>query len=316
MPRMPQPNAHFSPQTLWQSEYEKRRYLRHASDAALADRYATLLKMLWSTDRDGNVQQPRDQQTRLYALKLIFHVLLEQQDRGLAPSGIAFDEKAMRTESAALYVPPKLSGQLPESPKGFSKFGPSKYIKPSYERGIFRIAPASTFLDPSLNAAQQDQELQHYSKTPNQSLKMNLHGFDNNGKPISVSPTGGELIDYMNVPDFYVWCCSWNCDIRTLYDFSYDSFIFIHNEEEFAKRMVAAVKDIKPELISKHDPVSYYDPYNIRRDQLFPIFVKNFKYRYQNEYRFAWTVPTGTTMEPFNIEIGPLNDIAHYFEKS
>jgi hypothetical protein len=54
--------------------------------------------------------------------------------------------------------------------------------------------------------------------------------------------------------------------------------------------------------------------YNIRRDQLVPIFSKNFRYLYQNEYRFAWIVTAEDALKPFLVELGPLNDIAEMLE--
>lgn len=59
----------------------------------------------------------------------------------------------------------------------------------------------------------------------------------------------------------------------------------------------------------------YYDPYTVRRDQLTPMYSKNLRYLYQNEYRFIWTVPSGATdLPPFFVELGPLTDIAEFYE--
>lgn len=60
-------------------------------------------------------------------------------------------------------------------------------------------------------------------------------------------------------------------------------------------------------------PLGYYDPYTT--PQIVPIFNKNFRYLYQNEYRFAWTVPEGErSLKEFFVELGPLHDIAEFLE--
>ncbi|HMM44087.1 MAG TPA: hypothetical protein PKE41_00460, partial [Candidatus Macondimonas sp.] len=41
---------------------------------------------------------------------------------------------------------------------------------------------------------------------------------------------------------------------------------------------------------------------------------KNIRYLYQNEYRFAWTMPEDSMLAPFFVELGPLDDIAEIFE--
>ena len=61
-------------------------------------------------------------------------------------------------------------------------------------------------------------------------------------------------------------------------------------------------------------PLKYYDPYTIEKKQLVPIFSKNFSYMYQNEYRFAWTIPKVEPLSPFFVELGPLDDIADMLE--
>ena len=60
--------------------------------------------------------------------------------------------------------------------------------------------------------------------------------------------------------------------------------------------------------------MAYYDPWTVRRDQLKPIFLKNFKYLYQNEYRFVWQVPPSAALSPFFVELGSLSDIAEFYE--
>ena len=59
--------------------------------------------------------------------------------------------------------------------------------------------------------------------------------------------------------------------------------------------------------------LSYYDPYTVRREQLVSI-SKHFRYLYQNECRFAWTVSDGEPLKPFFVELGALYEIAELLE--
>ena len=301
-------------QRAWEAEYASSLYLREAHPQMLADRYDNLIQNLWSTDRDGNVQKPRHPDRRMHVLRLIFHVIQEQTRRGNPPPSGKFDEQAMIDEATSTYEPPRMTSRIVGGADGFSKYGKRDHMRASFERGVFRIAPASSYDDPSLNVAQADKELEHFTVTPNERLLFKLHGTDANGKEIEFEPKPIQLFRYMNVSDFYVWCCGYSCDVRMFHDFQADALLFVKDCDAFTKRMLEAVKKARPGSMPVHGPVEYYDPYTVQRNQLRPVFSKNLKYLYQNEYRFAWNVPPGTRLDAFFVELGPLNDIAEFYE--
>jgi len=235
----------------WRREYEVSRYLREADDAILERRFQDLTSNLWSTDAVGNVVPTWDPKMRAALLRLILHVTLEQMDRSKTPT-TDFDEHALRRASSAQYSPPRLKALFTGSPVCFAKFGKGCHIVESFENGVFRIAPASSYKDPSLNSAQADKELEHVTVTPNEEL------------------------------------------VRT--------------------RLADAVARQLPTSAMTDGGLSYYDPYMVGREQLVPIFSKHFRYLYQNEYRFAWTVPNGEPLKPFFVELGALHDIAEFLE--
>lgn len=213
------------------------------------------------------------------------------------------------------YVPPKLAPPFMGGPSGFAKYGKRDHIKASFERGAFRIAAASSYLDPSLNPAQADHELEHAVVTPNEHMQMRLYGKDAAGAEIEIPHTPLQLFRYMQVPDFYVWCCGLSYDARMFYDFEAEALLIIRDMYAFTDRFIAAVKAAKPDLSSKRGPCVYYDPYTVRREQLTPMYSKNLRYLYQNEYRFIWTVPPETTdLSTFFVELGPLANIAEFYE--
>ena len=93
-----------------------------------------------------------------------------------------------------------------------------------------------------------------------------------------------------------------------------DAALIIHDPKTFRARLAAAVNQKHPRAILKESPLRYYDPYTIRRDQLVPIFSKNFRYTYQNEYRMSWIVQDSEPLQPFFVELGALADLASVVE--
>lgn len=228
---------------------------------------------------------------------------------------ISFDEEALRRAASVAYQPPKLMTPFVGSPSGFAKFGKRQHIRRTLEEGVLRVAPAISFNDPSLNNAQRDDELLHWAVTPNEALVMRLIGLDEHGNEVEVPVEKGELFRGMSVPDFYVWCCGFGYDARLFHEFQAEAVIVIRNMDEFRSRFSAAMQRVLPGSTMKYGPLSYYDPYITRREQLTPIFSKNFRYLHQNEYRFAWLPSNGQqTTDPLFPALGPLSDIAEYYE--
>ena len=297
----------------WREEYERDRYLRHLPDAALRDRLDALSGNLWSTDAAGNVTPPRSPDHRHAVLRLIVHTLFEHTERA-GTAILDFSERELRETASASYRPPRLRTPFTGSPSCFAKFGKRDHIRNAFERGSLRIAPASAYNDPSLNAAQADHELEHYSVTPNEHLMFRLRGLNSQGKEIVMPAQHKELFRYMLVRNFYVWCCSLGYDARLFHDFEADAVLVVRDKTAFQKRLFAAAQKQIQAAKQIHGELNYYDPYTIRREQLTPMFSKNIRYLYQNEYRFAWTMPEDSMLAPFFVELGPLDDIAEIFE--
>lgn len=303
-------------ESAWRAEYEQNRYLRNAPDEFLDERLKGISANLWSTDKDGSVIQTQRQDVRQHLLKLAHHVILEKLERGL-PTQSIFDEKALQGAGVGSYVPPILASPFIGRPFGFAKYGKRDHIKASFNRGAFRIAAASSYLDPSLNSAQADQELEHAVVTPNEHMLMRLYGKDAAGNEVEIPHTPLQLFRYMQVPDFYVWCCGLSYNARMFHDFEAEALLMIRDVDAFTARFHAAVKTAKPDLAQQQGPCVYYDPYTVRREQLTPMYSKNLRYLYQNEYRFVWTASSGATgLPPFLVELGPLTDIAEFYELS
>jgi len=293
----------------WFREYRMLRYLRHRPDADLQQRLNDLAANIWSTDRAGKVIALPDARRRGEFLRLIADVFFEKAER-TGQAQIDFDESALRKESSAGYRPPALKTPFPTLPSLMSKFGQCGHLADALSLGRLRIAPASSYDDPSLNPAQKDKELEHYAVTPNEQLKMKVYGRDANGNEMEIPVRKLELFRYMMVPDFYVWCCGLGYDARLFHEFAADAALIIHDQGAFCARLSDAVSRERPEYVRSDGIVQYYDPHTVKREQLVPIFSKHFRYAYQNEYRLTWKVPAGEKLKPFFVELGPLTDIA------
>ncbi len=289
-------------------------YLREQAEDTLNARYDALIANLWSTDAAGNVTPPRAPAHRREILRLVTHVLYEKSIRS-SSSSISLDETAIRDAASASYSVPKLISPFVGPPTCFAKFGKREHIRNAFDKGILRVAPARAFNDPSLNPAQRDDELMHWAVTPNEHLMVKLYGKDAEGNEVEIPVQKKEMFRGMAVVDFYVWCCGLNYDARLFHDFQAEAVIVIRNMDEFRSKFAATMARELPAWSHRDGPLAYYDPYNIKREQLFPVFTKNIKYLYQNEYRFAWIPPDGaSTVDPIFADLGSLSDIAEFYE--
>lgn len=293
-------------------QYKATRYLRNAKDEALVKRLEDIGLNLWSTDRDGNVISTRDQAHRATLLKLYIDTLHEQHLRN--PADLEFNEADLRRKMSEKYSPPKLKNPVDFEPTCLAKFTEKKYALDALNKGLLRIAPAQSYQDPSLNPAQKDDELSHHVQTPNEQIKFKLLGLDKQGHQVELQAKPLELFRYMEVPNFYVWCCGLGYDARLFKEFGADAALIVKDINAFTKRFIDAVHAQLPSAVFASGDIRYYDPYTAHRSQLIPIFSKHLRYLYQKEYRFAWKPEDSSDLKPFFVELGPLHDIATVLE--
>lgn len=289
--------------------YRNTRYLRHVHDDRLNCRANHIAGNLWTTDANGLVTR-LEPPCREFFMRIYADLREEQRLRSGGPM-IDLDEGAIRASASAAYIAPRLKGATPAlAPGALVRFGKYVHLEGTLTQGRFRIAPASSYADPSLNAAQFDEELRHAAVTPNQQLVFKVYGRrtpDGPEEELPVTPL--ELNHYMNVPPFYVLCLTSRFDFRMFHDFDADSALVIHDRTEFSRRVneaMAPAVDAEPDMRD----VQYYDPYHVRREELIPGFSKHFRYAYQNEVRMIWRPKSGATPAAVFVEAGPLSDIA------
>ena len=189
-------------------------------------------------------------------------------------------------------------------------------MREMYELGKIRISPASSYSDPSLNRAKQDNELSFDSFLPNSEVTATLLDKET-GSPIQRIELVGDITKTLELTsDYYVYCMTHALTYRMFDDFSADACVIIHDTEKFGEQLHSAVLKHLPEWLYWDEPVKYIDPYLSRTDEVNLFSSKNFRYWYQQEYRFIWVPPPEKTysnkLEPFFIELGSLKDLAEF----
>ncbi|HYS86211.1 MAG TPA: hypothetical protein VEN78_14595 [Bradyrhizobium sp.] len=209
-------------------------------------------------------------------------------------------------------VPPgyKALSRLDLKPGGILlKFGKREHLLPALERGALRLTPASSYNDPSLNAAVRDDELSFETITP--PAMFTLEVLDpTGGRPIPVRPASPLRVRHTLSTNYYVFCLSTAADHRLFGDFEADACLVLRSPREFLTRLVNAAKAGLPGWRSGGGPVEYLDPLATRNGALHIPLVKHFRYTYQWEYRVYWLPDAPQAkINPVFVELGALDDI-------
>ena len=195
------------------------------------------------------------------------------------------------------------------------KFGKHAHMQDFFENGEIKISPASSYSDPSLNPAKNDNELMLEQYVRGEEVSFIYPG-KQPGEIKKMQPVGDVVVNNDLATDYYVYCMTHTLSHRLFNDLSADSCVIIRDLSEFFNRLEAAVQAHIPGWSMCSDSVNYIDPYDAgfrltEKRTLNLFFSKNFRYWYQQEYRFVWIpiVEVRTNLEPFQVELGSLKKI-------
>jgi FAD/FMN-containing dehydrogenase len=192
------------------------------------------------------------------------------------------------------------------------KFGKAKHLKDA-PAGRWRIAPASSYSDPSLDPARHDHELRRTVYGLPNEVEITIPN-EQTGEPIAKThPIGNVTVTQESLTDYYVMCLSRSLSLRLFDDFNQsDACVIIRDIGEFARRIFAAFRKLLPDWDGTLRDVVYYDPFNAPRNRdLF--YSKHFRYAYQTEVRFVWTPHEPRFDLKFHdLEAGPMTDICDF----
>jgi hypothetical protein len=302
-------------ESVWRTRYRRKRYLAAFPDEVLVKRFADLTNLSLSLKESNKIgMRHHTEPDAEYISEVQTHILEEfvlRRHKHPYPMDKYFMKYAWPLPD---YSADKLvqadsawEGIKQGDGKYLIKYGKLKYLEPFFETGVTRIAPATIYLDPSLNPSIRDDELTitGFAKPPFSSPS-----------PISNDPndesfgSGTLKFTFEANSNFYVYCLAGIYDRRLLSDFDHaDCFLVIKEPLRFCQDLLDAGMLQLGNVTGKSVPVKYFDPFNVDPSNLNPYTAKDFRYSFQAEYRLFWipNVPT-RDLEPINIQIPRIRD--------
>jgi hypothetical protein len=283
-----------SQQEYWRQAYLQRRYLEHASADELVQRMRDILSNITALTEAGKIGFLEPQDGLRHWLELFGGVQEEFKLRGAAPPveflrGASVPKPTFPSRPKAVGLINEVRESIGDKPY-IAKLGKEKHLEKTFREGFWRVSPASSYSDPSLNPAQRDSE-----------LELAIYALR-------------RKITVKSATDYYVSCLSKQLRVRLFDDFDADCCIVIRQPLEFAKRMFqAAARALAWE--GWFADVRYIDPYNCSDAKLDLFLAKHFRYCYQAEMRFSWLPGRAVRkIDHLFLELGSLSDIANFFQ--
>ena len=292
-------NKHSYEPKFWEFQYEIYRYLKQASEEYLLSRYRSIIRNMYalvSTDRHVIPIQSflsswywyrKEHQTRL-------EFFLRKMDLPVSPpKGILNNDR-------------KGAPTHPRSPNAgdiLFRYGKIKYMKLMVQHGSIRIGPASFYRNIE-STARADEECKKISFIPGAYTRI----ITNEEREV---PIRGDVQRTVSAPNYYMLSMSCDWDLSMFDDFSADACVVLRDPERFAERLEFMSKPQLDGWYFHHNPIQYFDPYEMQRNQCFDAAMcKDFCFAYQREYRFLWIHTGGKEAKGFKIlELGPLENI-------
>jgi hypothetical protein len=291
-------------------DYSRNRYLLDLTDDQLGRRVEDIAGNLYIIDDEGRISPDSSNPRFRYWSARLTEVQREMAHRhGPYPAGWR------RGMVDLMNMPPSLKSSglracklRPASPlpaQYLAKYGRRAHLELALREGRLRIAPASSYKDPSLNSAVRDDEvIADIAYDPY--------------APFNDAPPGTVLLPAGRVParielntNFYAHCLSSSLSKRPLLDFEADACLIIRDPSAFLTRVEAVIQDRLPGWRSLAGHVEYYDPLQVNPREIQLPMSKHFRFAYQEEVRLASIPPAPVKeLEPIFITVGSLEDVA------
>ncbi len=298
-------NLHSYEAEFWEFQYQVYRYLERLSDKLLIARYENIIKNMRALiSADCHVIPIQSFLSSWYWFRKEHQTRLEFYLRGLelpivTPLDVTFNNEAIGAPA---------SSKHPNAGDILFRYDKRIHLDGTANKGIIRIRPASDFRDLEHDSARQDEELSKKHYLPGARTCITTQ----DGEPI---PIIGDVEKTVMMPNYYVYCmsCDWDQDLFT--DFKSDACIIINDVEEFARRLEGAATSHLPRWYFHHNPVQYFDPYEITKNEYFDAMMsKDFRFAYQREYRFLWFPQNGEEPKGFKfLTLGNMTDLAEVY---
>lgn len=300
--------------------YRKHRYLEDLEEEELRQFLRDVFRNFMTINSEGKaapllLEHPRHWYWRVRLL----HVLEEISIRfGPYPNGID------HSFAASIKLPRPDSFRVKKAVSLFNrqslvrgeylvKYGKKSHILEMLDKGLVRIAPASSYAAVENNDAISDTELKFtynfYNSTQETVSKyVSVPSFLTTRELISSTA----FLELTLREDYYLFCLSASYDPRLFDDFESDACMIIHSPIKFRDMLMHRVADEAQSKGWAFSAVSYVDPFSVPDPSLHPSLRKHHRYAYQDELRAAWQLHKGLgyNLEPVFVELGSLRDIA------
>jgi hypothetical protein len=180
------------------------------------------------------------------------HMLIGALRQTYGPSfakGCADNESAIRSVS------------LPAEGTYLVKLGKREHMLDFYKRGRLRIAPASSYADPSLNCAVRDDELSLSAYGLQSEVLIEVFDQKTGKLKAATNPIGNLTYTSRSHTDYYVYCMGVSLDHRLFGDFGYNACVIVRDRGTFMDRLSKAVEKRLPGWIGAASAVQYIDPF-------------------------------------------------------
>ena len=260
-------------------------YLGMLTIYALFARFQLLTVSLMKMNTDGSMQpsswtewQPADKW--VHAATEILLRGLQLDDEPDTPTGASFCAPAI-LRGVAVYSRRRLTW----SEAVLVKYGSARFLRPALNEGTFRISPAHTYDDPSLNFARRDAELERVLIDAATEMTSTIRPRPDeyvSGKSALLYST-----QIRSAVDYYIFCLAGGWHLRLFNDFDADACLVITDPLRFVGALREAARSQLPDWHFGCKPVRYFDPVrdlkfltNRTQTELAPFFCKDFRYAY------------------------------------
>jgi hypothetical protein len=289
----------------WKEEYRSRKQYAHLTEEQLCERYASLLENAIEFG-DGDCAFIPKSDLPYWAKRLCW-TEEEFRSRSLTERIAELRQRELARKRPHIIEARKLwarIGRLGESGSYIIKFGQRQHVKDMFTNGRFRIAPATSYNDPSLNVALRDDELVYQVFTPagtRLSVKVDEEYQE-------ISGIVGPLRFSRRCDNFYVFCAAGRFDPRLFDEFQADACFVIPDLQRFGLGLIRGFAAVAGMTKVAHGSVHYLDPLHPDAAVHLVEMTKNFRYEYQQEWRIAWKAeePLPEGAAPIFVDIGPL----------
>ena len=293
-----------------EKQYCVNRYLQHLSLKDLIQRTKDVLAIYCVLNEQGRIGLRPINGEGEYWATLFIHIMTEMDLRKATfPDGFLEDAPLVNPTWPEIPKPVDAIKRIKLSGDYLVKYGEQRYLRPMFERGRLRIAPAASYNDPSLNQARKDSELEVSILLDPSETKIELVNQHTLESERTIEAIGNITATIDCTSNYYVYCLSMVYDARLFDDFEADCCVIIHQPLRFVERLYKEFSQRFPGWTGQATGVVYYDPLIIDRMPSSVFFHKHFRYAYQKEYRIVLRPPNSEKrFEPFFVELGSLEE--------